>query len=116
MGSQDYFAVLSYISANPVGNPLVWEYLQANWPALVHRFSLNDRYLGRLPKAIVSDFASPFKLEQVKQFFARYPEAGAGARARKQAVESIENNIKPLDTHLETVQAWLQQQQQRKQN
>ena len=70
--SQDYFAVLSYISANPVGNPLVWEYLQDNWPALVHRFSLNDRYLGRLPKAIVSDFASPFKLDQVKQFFARY--------------------------------------------
>ena len=106
--SQDHFTVLHYISQNPVGKSIIWEHLQENWPQLVERFSLNDRYLGRIPKAVTADFSSEFKLRQVKAFFSKYPEAGAGARSRKQALESIENNIKWLDTHQNTVHSWLE--------
>jgi len=60
------------------------------------------------PKAVTADFSSEFKLRQVKAFFSKYPEAGAGARSRKQALESIENNIKWLDTHQNTVHSWLE--------
>lgn len=30
---------------------------------------------------------------QMKEFFAKYPEAGAGSAARKRALERVENNI-----------------------
>ena len=33
---------------------------------LVDRFSLNDRYLGSLPKTVTYDFCTRFQLEQVR--------------------------------------------------
>jgi glutamyl aminopeptidase len=45
---------------------------------LVNRFTLNDRYLGRVPKSISSGFSTKLELEELKSFFAKYPEAGAG--------------------------------------
>ncbi len=38
------------------GTPLVWSFFRSEWPRLVERFSLNDRYLGRLPKYITDTF------------------------------------------------------------
>ena len=42
---QDYLTCLRYIAQNPIGLPIVWEFLRDEWPYLVERFSLNDRYL-----------------------------------------------------------------------
>jgi len=106
--SQDYFSALSYISNNPAGNLLVWNFVQSDWGYLVDRFTLNDRYLGRLPKTVVEGFSTEFELKQVQDFFEENPEAGAGARARKQAVEQIENNMKWLKDHREVVHNWLE--------
>ena len=61
-----------------LGSPIVWDYLRSHWLDLVDRFSLNDRYLGRMPKFIGADFSTEFRLQQMKDFFAKYPEAGAG--------------------------------------
>ena len=61
-----------------LGNPIVWKFLREEWPYLVDRFSLNDRYLGRIPKTIASGFSTKLELEELKAFFAKYPKAGAG--------------------------------------
>jgi len=106
--SQDFFSALSYIAGNPVGNSIVWDFLRSEWNYLVDRFTLNDRYLGRQPKTVSSNFATEFKLQQLKQFFEANPEAGAGARARKQAVEQVENNIRWLEQHKEVIHLWLE--------
>ena len=45
----------------------------------------------------------------MKEFFAKYPEAGAGSRARKQALETVENNIRWLDRHRAAIFEWLLQ-------
>ena len=39
---QDFFSLLVYVSGNPVGTPLAWSYLRANWPYLVDRLVLID--------------------------------------------------------------------------
>ena len=106
--SQDYFTALAYISRNPSGNGLVWNYIRAEWSALVERFGLDSRYLGRLPKTVTEGFTTEYQLNQVKTFFSANPEAGAGARARKQAVESIEDNIKWLDNHYHSIANWIE--------
>ena len=56
----------------------MWDYFRSHWPDLGDRFSLNDRYLGRMPKFISTDFNTEFQLQQMRDFFAKYPEAGAG--------------------------------------
>ena len=106
--SQDYLTTLTYISWNPTGNPLVWKYIQDEWPALVERFGLNDRYLGRLPKTVTEGFTTEDQLNQVKKFFSANPEAGAGARARRQALENIEINIKWQDHSYKKVAEWIE--------
>jgi len=105
--SQDFFTVLSYVSGNSAGNPIVWRYMQEEWENMVERFSLNDRYLGNLPKSITYDFSTRFQLDQVKSFFKKYPEAGAGARSRKQAAEHIQLNIKWIEDHSSVIHSWL---------
>ena len=45
--SQDFFTLLTYVSWNRVGEPLVWDFLRREWDYLVQRFTLNDRLFGR---------------------------------------------------------------------
>lgn len=104
---QDYFNCLQYIAQNRVGEPLVWDYVRENWPRLVERFGINERYLGRLIPSITTRFATQTKLEEMEAFFAKYSEAGAGTAARKQALETVKNNIKWLEQNLEPVGKWL---------
>ena len=106
--SQDYFTALSYISRNPIGNVLVWNYIQSEWSSLVARFGLHSRYLGRLPKTVVEHFTTEDQLNEVNTFFTVNPEAGAGARARAQALESIKNNIQWLDNHFDSIAKWIE--------
>lgn len=105
--SQDTFTCLQLISGNPIGTPLVWDWVRENWEALVKRYTLNDRYLGRLIPAITGTFSTEAKLEEIKVFFAKYPEAGAGATARAQALENVANNIKWAKQNVEKLEDWL---------
>ena len=72
------FCIVPHTSFTLSGNPIVWNFAREEWSYLVDRFSLNDRTLGRLPKTLTSDFSSEFQLQETKDFFSRYPDAGAG--------------------------------------
>ena len=80
---QDYFSMLSYISYNLVGEPIVWDFVRNEWEYLVERFTLNDRYLGSLIPTITKKFATEMRLLEMKAFFQKYPEAGAGEQNRQ---------------------------------
>ncbi|RZC34917.1 glutamyl aminopeptidase [Asbolus verrucosus] len=105
--SQDYFTLLQYIASNPIGTPLVWDYVRENWPQLVDRFTLNDRYLGRLIPSITSRFLANVKIDEMQHFFAKHADAGAGAAARRQALETVANNVKWLSKYKKTVEDWI---------
>ncbi|XP_073818639.1 glutamyl aminopeptidase-like isoform X2 [Musca autumnalis] len=108
---QDYFTCLQYIAQNRIGSSLVWDYVRENWPRLVERFGINERYLGRMIPSITSRFASQTKLDEMEAFFAKYPEGGAGTAARKEALENVKNNKKWLEENQEQVRKWLGEQQ-----
>ncbi|KAL4150039.1 hypothetical protein QTP88_003885 [Uroleucon formosanum] len=105
--SQDYFIILSQISRNPVGTQLVWNFLRDEWQYLVDRFSLNDRGFGKLIPSVCSQFNTHERLEEMKVFFEKYPEAGAGKAGRKTALEVVSNNIKWLESHEAVINNWL---------
>lgn len=44
---------------------------------------------------------------QMKDFFAKYPEAGAGEIPRKQALETVQTNIDWLNTNKNDIDKWL---------
>jgi len=105
--SQDYFTLLTYMSWNKIGEPLVWDFVRAEWPYLVSRFTLNDRLMGRMISDITERFASNLRLEEMTQFFQKYPEAGAGETYRKIALETVRNNIAFLENNVDTIDKWL---------
>ncbi|KAH8382119.1 hypothetical protein KR009_002030 [Drosophila setifemur] len=105
--SQDYFTCVQYIASNPVGEPVVWEYYREQWPQLSARFGLNNRNFGRLIAQITANFASAIKLEEVQAFYAKYPESGAGANSRLEAVETIKYNSEWVARNLDDIIGWL---------
>lgn len=107
---QDYFTLMGSISANRNGEALVWDYVRENWQTISDRFGLNERNLGRLIPTITSRFTTQYKLNEMKSFFAEYPNAGAGVNARTQALETVENNIKWVATNQVPILEWLDKQ------
>jgi len=47
------------------------------------------------------------KLEEVQHFFSKYPESGAGANSRLEAVETIKYNIEWLSRNEADITDWL---------
>lgn len=109
---QDYFTCLQYISHNRVGQSLVWNYVRENWIKIANRFGIDDRYLGRLIASITSRFTTNTQLEEMQAFFNKYPEAGAGAASRKEAIETVRNNVKWLEQNFQSVSDWLENNKQ----
>lgn len=95
------------IAANRIGESIVWDYVRENWENMVARFGLNERYLGRMIPSICGRFNTNTKLSEVNAFFAKYPEAGAGAAAREQTIQDITNRIKWLENNEQKVAGWL---------
>uniref|UniRef100_A0A8D2L122 Aminopeptidase n=1 Tax=Varanus komodoensis TaxID=61221 RepID=A0A8D2L122_VARKO len=105
--SQDVFTVLRYISYNSYGKTMAWDWVRINWEYLVARYTLNDRNLGRLASRITEMFNTDLQLWQMENFFAKYPNAGAGEASRKQAIETVKSNIEWLKKHREEIATWL---------
>ncbi|XP_023241826.1 glutamyl aminopeptidase-like [Centruroides sculpturatus] len=103
---QDFFHVLKYISWNDIGRPLVWDFIRSKWPYLVERYTLHSRYLGR-SITICKPFQDEFHLREMKDFFQKYPDAGAGKSSRQQTLENVENNIKWVKLHSDEIRNWL---------
>ncbi|XP_065546290.1 glutamyl aminopeptidase [Lathamus discolor] len=107
--SQDVFTVLRYISYNTYGKTMTWDWIRLNWEYLVDRFTINDRYLGRIV-TITQTFHTELELWQMENFFEKYPNAGAGESPRSQSIEQVKNNIEWLKVNKEEIQKWLEAQ------
>ncbi|XP_072438679.1 glutamyl aminopeptidase [Chiloscyllium punctatum] len=106
--SQDVFTVLQYISYNKYGKTMAWDWTRLNWEYLVERYTITDRNLGRLVSRITSSFNTELRLWQMKYFFEKYPNAGAGETPRKQALETVQTNIDWLKNNKDEIKEWLQ--------
>ncbi|XP_015200657.2 glutamyl aminopeptidase [Lepisosteus oculatus] len=105
--SQDVFTIIRYISYNKYGKTMAWDWTTLNWEYLVNRFTINDRNLGRLITRISNTFNTELQLWQMQHFFEKYPDAGAGATPRKQALETVRNNIEWIKENRDEIYTWL---------
>ncbi|XP_031232030.1 glutamyl aminopeptidase [Mastomys coucha] len=103
--TQDVFTVIRYISYNRYGKSMAWNWIQLNWDYLVSRFTLNDRNLGRIV-TIAEPFNTELQLWQIQSFFAKYPNAGAGAKPREQVLETVKNNIEWVNVNRQSIGEW----------
>ena len=107
--NQDYFTLLTYMSWNRVGEPIVWDFVRNNWPYLVDRFTLNNRLMARMVAEVTKKFATELRRKEMQDFFQKYPDAGAGANYRKIALETVRNNVLFLQENIDVIENWLNQ-------
>ncbi|XP_055614928.1 aminopeptidase A isoform X2 [Toxorhynchites rutilus septentrionalis] len=104
---QDHLSCIQNVASNKHGEQVAWDHVRMNWDRLVERYTLSERNLGRMIPSVTGRFSSSVRLNELEDFFKRYPEAGAGATARVQALENISNNIKWLERNQQNVADWL---------
>ncbi|XP_077477502.1 glutamyl aminopeptidase [Stigmatopora argus] len=106
--SQDLFTLVRYVSYNPVGQSMAWDWTTLNWEYLVKRYTINDRSLGRLLRSLAINYNTAEQLWKMEHFFSLTPDAGAGVIPRQQALESVKNNIKWIQANEEEIRVWLE--------
>ncbi|XP_071327168.1 glutamyl aminopeptidase [Trachinotus anak] len=106
--SQDLFTVVRYVSYNPLGQSMAWDWTTLNWDYLVNRYTINDRNLGRLLSRITTTYNTELQLWKMKHFFGLTPDAGAGEMPRQQALETVRNNIEWIRRNGDEISAWLE--------
>ncbi|KAK9533236.1 hypothetical protein VZT92_008370 [Zoarces viviparus] len=106
--SQDLFTVVRYVSLNPLGQNMAWDWTTLNWDYLVNRYTINDRNLGRLLGRITTTYNTELQLWKMKHFFSLYPNAGAGEMPRQQAMETVWNNIEWIRGNENEIRGWLE--------
>ncbi|KAK0041697.1 glutamyl aminopeptidase-like isoform X2 [Biomphalaria pfeifferi] len=106
--TQDFFTLVTQVSANQAANHIVWDWARQNYQFFTERFTINNRNFGRMVFYIVRNYATEVKLQEVKDLFSRFPEAGAGERFRRMAIETIEKNISWMKVYKAVIANWLQ--------
>ncbi|XP_047467541.1 glutamyl aminopeptidase [Mugil cephalus] len=106
--SQDLFTVVRYVSYNTLGKSMAWDWTTHNWDYLVNRYTINDRNLGRLLNQISTTYNTDLQLWKMEHFFSLTPNAGAGEMPRKQALETVSNNIEWVRRNKDEIRKWLE--------
>ncbi|XP_033499123.1 glutamyl aminopeptidase [Epinephelus lanceolatus] len=106
--SQDLFTVVRYVSYNPLGQDMAWDWTTLNWDYLVNRYTINDRNFGRLLNRITTTYNTELQLWKMEHFFSLTPDAGAGEMPRKQALETVRNNIEWIRSNENEIKVWLE--------
>ncbi|VVC33657.1 ERAP1-like C-terminal domain,Aminopeptidase N-type,Peptidase M1, membrane alanine aminopeptidase, N- [Cinara cedri] len=105
--SQDFFSFLYDICQNVLGPPLVWNFIRNEWEYLVKRFTLDDVGLGNIIVNTCAYFQTQERLDEMKAFYKKYPDAGAGKLDRTTAMETVVNNIKWLEHNEAFITNWM---------
>uniref|UniRef100_A0A8C5M616 Aminopeptidase n=1 Tax=Leptobrachium leishanense TaxID=445787 RepID=A0A8C5M616_9ANUR len=106
--TQDLPHIVSYISRNPHGNMLAWEFLKNNWDGFIKKFELGSRTVGDMVVGVTRLYSTKEWLQEVMGFFEQLKENGSQLRCVQQARENIEENIRWMDKNFELIKQWLE--------
>ncbi|NXU81833.1 AMPN Aminopeptidase, partial [Oreotrochilus melanogaster] len=105
---QDATSTINSIVGNVVGQPLVWDFIRANWRTLFSQYGGGSFSFSRLILSITQRFSTQFELEQLEQFKKDNQDIGfgSGTRALEQALERTRANIVWVKENQEKVLTW----------
>ncbi|KAM9743746.1 endoplasmic reticulum aminopeptidase 1b [Menidia menidia] len=108
MKTQDLPDVVVSVSKNPRGYKLGWDFLRANWHTLIKKFDLGSSTISYMVNGVTNQYSTREMLQEIRSFFdALTEETGLKMRCIQQTYETIEDNIRWMDSNLPLLQAWL---------
>ncbi|KAA8592605.1 endoplasmic reticulum aminopeptidase 1b [Etheostoma spectabile] len=114
MKTQDLPDVIVSVSKNPRGYKLAWDFLRANWHTLIKKFDLGSSTISYLVTGVTNQYSTREMLDEVRSFFGSLTEeSGSEMRCIRQTYETIEENVRWMDTNLPLLQTWLDKRRHR---
>ncbi|KAM8887021.1 endoplasmic reticulum aminopeptidase 1b isoform 1-T5 [Spinachia spinachia] len=114
MKTQDLPGVVVSVSRNPRGYRLAWDFLRANWHTLIKKFELGSSTISHMVMEVTNQYSTREMLAEVRSFFGSLTEeSGSKMRCIRQSYETIEENIRWMDSNLPVLQAWLDRRSRR---
>ncbi|KAM6930481.1 endoplasmic reticulum aminopeptidase 1b [Xenentodon cancila] len=114
MKTQDLPDVVVSVSKNPKGYKLAWDFLRAHWHTLIKKFDLGSSTISYMVNGVTNQYSTREMLHEIRSFFGSLTEeTGSEMRCIQQTYETIEDNIRWMDTHLPLLQAWLNRRSKR---
>ncbi|XP_016324319.1 aminopeptidase N-like [Sinocyclocheilus anshuiensis] len=106
---QDVTYAIVYIAGNVIGQPLVWDFIRANWEHITKDFDDGSFFFGRLIKGITKKFSTEFELQQLQRFKEDIAASSFsfGMQAIERAIEQTKANIKWISENKAQVMNWL---------
>jgi hypothetical protein len=62
---QDTVSVIAYVSRNPLGRRLAWDFVRSQWDTLFTKYGTGSFGFGRLVRYITAYFNTRFEVEEV---------------------------------------------------
>ncbi|XP_025079132.1 aminopeptidase Ey-like [Pomacea canaliculata] len=100
--------VIASVAANVNGRPLAWDFVRENWDTIIANFSQSASRLRGMTKTIADGFHTPYKLQQLKDFISSLASLQTAEQALKQAVETVEVNIRWHEEAYPNIIQWLE--------
>ncbi|XP_070819161.1 aminopeptidase Ey-like [Chaetodon trifascialis] len=104
---QDATSTIVSIAGNPIGQPLAWNFIQANWDLIVNDYGGGSFSFGSLITGVTKRFASEFEYEQLQQFKEdNAGQLGSASTALEQALERTMANMNWVKMNKKQVHDW----------
>lgn len=93
---------MAYISSNPIGAKIVWDFFEENFAEIWKKFSNAQFDANRLIRAAVANFNSDFGLKKMENFFEIHKtELGPTEPVFRQEMENVRNNFEWMQKNSE---------------
>ncbi|KAM9409837.1 aminopeptidase Ey-like isoform 1-T1 [Pholidichthys leucotaenia] len=104
---QDATYIIVYVARNPIGQPLAWDFIRANWDHLFNNYGGGLVSFGRIIDGVTQRFSTEFEYKQLLQFKEEnIDQLGSAALALEQALERTRANINWVALNKEKVFNW----------
>uniref|UniRef100_A0A672T0K2 Aminopeptidase n=1 Tax=Sinocyclocheilus grahami TaxID=75366 RepID=A0A672T0K2_SINGR len=105
---QDITYAIVYIADNVIGQPLVWDFVRANWEHITKDFDDGSFFSGGLINGITKKFSTEFELQQLCcLIFIFWKPFTFDMQAIERAIEQTKANIKWISENKAQVMNWL---------
>ncbi|XP_070772420.1 aminopeptidase Ey-like isoform X1 [Enoplosus armatus] len=104
---QDATSTIVYIATNPIGQPLAWDFVRANWDHIFNDYGGGSFSFGRLIDGVSQRFSTDFEYKQLLQFKEdNAGQFGSATSSLEQALERTKANINWVAMNKEQVHNW----------
>lgn len=107
----DVVDIFKYITANPIGVFLTWNFFRDNWDILRDRYADGLFQMNQIITYVTDWFNTEFQLQELKTFVASKEgdlEGAAGLSSFMAAIDKTETNIQWMNNNYGQVKTWLE--------